>query len=29
MKRYTDRNRKKVMEYKMGNRVLLSMKDLT
>ena len=29
IKKHTDRNRKKVVEYKMGNRVLLSIKDLT
>ena len=29
MKKYTDRNRKKVVEYKVENRVLLSTKDLT
>jgi len=28
MKRYMDRNRKKVVEYKVENRVLLSTKDL-
>ena len=28
IKKYTDRNRKKVIEYKVGDRVLLSMKDL-
>jgi len=29
MKKYTDRNRKEVVEYKVENRVLLSIKDLT
>ena len=29
MKKYTDRNRKKVVEYKVENKVLLSTKDLT
>ena len=29
MKKYTDRNRKEVVEYKVENRVLLSTKDLT
>ena len=29
MKKYMDKNRKKVVEYKIGDRVLLSMKDLT
>jgi len=29
MKKYTDRNRKEAVEYKVGDRVLLSMKDLT
>jgi len=29
MKKYMDRNRKKVVEYKIGDRVLLIMKDLT
>jgi len=28
-KQYVNRNRKKVVEYKVGDRVLLSMKDLT
>ena len=28
IKRYTNRNRKKVVEYKVGDRVLLSTKDL-
>ena len=29
MKKYTDKNRKEVVEYKVENRVLLSTKDLT
>jgi len=29
MKKYTDRNRKEAVEYKVGDRVLLSTKDLT
>ena len=29
MKKYMDRNRKKVVEYKIGDRMLLIMKDLT
>ena len=29
MKKYMDKNRKKVVEYKIGDRVLLSIKDLT
>ena len=29
MKKYLDRNRKKVVEYKVEDRVLLSTKDLT
>ena len=29
MKKYTDRNRKEAVEYKVGDRMLLSMKDLT
>ena len=29
MKKYMDKNRKKVVEYKIGDRLLLSMKDLT
>ena len=29
MKKYTDRNRKEVVEYKVENKVLLSTKDLT
>ena len=29
IKKYINRNRKKVVEYKIGDRVLLSMKDLT
>ena len=29
IKKYADRNRKEVVEYKVGNRVLLSTKDLT
>jgi len=28
IKKYTDRNRKKVVEYKVGDRVLLSTKEL-
>ena len=29
IKKYINRNRKKVVEYKIGDRMLLSMKDLT
>ena len=28
-KKYVDRNRKEVVEYKVGDKILLSMKDLT
>ena len=28
MKRYADRNRKEVVRYKVGDKILLSMKDL-
>jgi len=29
MKKYTDRNKKETVEYKVGDKVLLSTKDLT
>jgi len=29
MKKYTDKNRKKTKEYKVGDKVLLNIKDLT
>jgi len=28
MKKYTNKNRKEIVEYKVGDRILLSMKDL-